>query len=117
MAFTDIPKTEYDKMLRENNNFAAERDREILESDLTIAAIFALKDPLRDEIPYSAKQCRSAGITIRMVTGDNIDTAKAIALDAGILTPEETMMEYSCMEGKRFREEVGGLVRIDDGGE
>jgi len=35
-----------------------------------------------------------------MVTGDNLDTAKAIAIEAGILTAEEALVEYSCMEGK-----------------
>jgi len=37
-------------------------------------------DPLRDEIVDSVQKCKSAGINIRMVTGDNLDTAKAIAI-------------------------------------
>jgi calcium-translocating P-type ATPase len=44
-----------------------------------------------------------------MVTGDNILTAKAIALEAGILQQDELKNEFSCMEGKQFREYVGGL--------
>jgi len=52
---------------------------------MTLIGIYALMDPLRDEIVDSANKCFEAGITIRMVTGDNIDTAKAIALSAGIL--------------------------------
>jgi P-type E1-E2 ATPase len=47
--------------------------------------IYGLQDPLRDEIVGSVKSCHKAGITIRMVTGDNLDTAKAIAINAGIL--------------------------------
>jgi len=35
-----------------------------------------------------------------MVTGDNIDTAKAIAVEAGIITADEVDKEYVCMEGK-----------------
>jgi Ca2+ transporting ATPase len=69
---------------------------------------------LRDEIIESVKKCHTAGINIRMVTGDNIDTAKAIALEAGILTAEEATHEYACMEGKTFRELCGGLKKIED---
>jgi magnesium-transporting ATPase (P-type) len=49
-----------------------------------------------------------------MVTGDNLDTAKAIALDAGIITKEEADLEYMCMDGKSFREICGGLKKIED---
>jgi len=41
---------------------------------------------LRDEVVRSVRICHKAGINVRMVTGDNIDTAKAIAIEAGILT-------------------------------
>lgn len=56
---------------------------------MTLICIYALIDPLRDEIVESVRKCHSAGINIRMVTGDNIDTATAIAISAGILTQEE----------------------------
>jgi P-type E1-E2 ATPase len=36
----------------------------------------------------SVKKCHIAGINIRMVTGDNLDTAKAIAIEAGIVSKE-----------------------------
>jgi magnesium-transporting ATPase (P-type) len=52
-----------------------------------------------------------------MVTGDNLDTAKAIALNAGILKQEEADEQYTCMEGKEFREICGGLKKISDDGE
>ncbi len=58
--------------------------------------------------------CHNAGINVRMVTGDNLDTAKAIAIEAGIITKEEADMEYVCMEGKQFRESCGGLVKLVD---
>jgi P-type E1-E2 ATPase len=53
---------------------------------LTAYGIFALQDPLRDTIKSSIKKCRQAGITTIMCTGDNIDTATAISLEAGIVT-------------------------------
>ena len=49
-----------------------------------------------------------------MVTGDNLDTAKAIAIDAGIVTASEANNQYVCMEGKQFRELCGGLKKIED---
>jgi magnesium-transporting ATPase (P-type) len=104
-------------MCADNNNFQHEKDREILESGLTVAGIFALQDPLRDEIVDSVKKCHNAGINIRMVTGDNLDTAKAIAIEAGIITAQEAQEEYVCMEGKQFRESCGGLVKLTDAGE
>lgn len=58
----------------------------ILESELTLIAIAGIKDPLRKEIPEAIKKCKAAGISVRMVTGDNINTAVAIAKDAGILS-------------------------------
>jgi len=62
--------------------------------------IYALQDPLRDEIIDSVIMCRNAGINIRMVTGDNLDTAKAIAIEAGIVSAAEADGKYVCMEGK-----------------
>ncbi len=50
-----------------------------------------------------------------MVTGDNLDTAKAIALEAGILDPKDIDLQYACMDGKTFREACGGLRKIDTG--
>lgn len=44
-----------------------------------------IKDPLRDEIPLAVAICKTAGVTVRMVTGDNKETAIAIAKEAGIL--------------------------------
>jgi Ca2+-transporting ATPase len=67
---------------------------------MTLICIFALTDPLRPEIIDSVKKLNSAGINIRIITGDNIESAKAIALEAGILKPEEADIKYSCMEGR-----------------
>jgi magnesium-transporting ATPase (P-type) len=50
-----------------------------------------------------------------MVTGDNIDTAKAIAVEAGIIEPKDLDKKYACMDGKTFREACGGLRKIDTG--
>ena len=67
--------------------------------NLTLLAILGIADPLRDGVKEAVKQCQGAGIFIRMVTGDNLETATAIARDVGILHPGGI-----AMEGNRFRE-------------
>lgn len=86
----------------------------MLEKDLAIVGIFALQDPLRDEIKDSVIKCNIAGINVRMVTGDNLDTAKAIAIEAGIVSALEADLQYVCMEGKEFRELCGGMRKLED---
>ncbi|KAJ4963698.1 hypothetical protein NE237_023637 [Protea cynaroides] len=65
----------------------------------TCIAIVGIKDPVRPGVKESVAICRSAGITVRMVTGDNINTAKAIARECGILTDGGI-----AIEGPVFRE-------------
>jgi Ca2+-transporting ATPase len=68
--------------------------------DMTLMAIFGIKDPLRDTVIDAIKDCRRAGVTVRMVTGDNILTGRAIAKECGIYHPEEGGL---AMEGPVFR--------------
>jgi len=57
---------------------------------------------------------------VRMVTGDNLETAVAIAKEAGIISDRdltENESGYLCMTGKKFRDYVGGIVtKIDSVG-
>ena len=64
-----------------------------LEQDLVLDALFGIKDPLRPDVVDAVKACQKAGIIVRMVTGDNIETAKAIAAECGILTEGGIAME------------------------
>ncbi len=54
------------------------------ESGLTWDGFVGIRDPLRDNIAESVATCQQAGIRVRMVTGDNPETAEAIAREAGI---------------------------------
>ena len=60
---------------------------------MIMIAIVGIKDPLRDEVPAAVETCKKAGIIVRMITGDNILTAKHIARECGILTPEGMAIE------------------------
>ncbi|KAJ4332815.1 plasma membrane calcium [Didymella glomerata] len=60
---------------------------------MTFLAVVGIQDPLRDSVKEAVKDCQHAGVYVRMVTGDNILTAKAIAEDCGILVPGGVVME------------------------
>lgn len=63
---------------------------------------------LHPQVPEAILKCQRAGITVRMVTGDNINTARAIATKCGILLPGE---DFLCLEGKEFNR----LIRNEKG--
>ncbi|KAJ3089614.1 Calcium-transporting ATPase 10, plasma membrane-type [Quaeritorhiza haematococci] len=68
------------------------------EHDLILIGFFGIKDPVRREVPAAVAECQKAGLVVRMVTGDNILTARKIAEECGILTPEGITLE-----GPKFR--------------
>jgi len=72
-------------------------------ANMTCYCVFGIEDPVRDEVPEAIKQCQRAGITVRMVTGDNINTARAIATKCGIIKPGDN---YLVMDGKEFNKRV-----------
>ncbi|KAI9112510.1 hypothetical protein K1719_016433 [Acacia pycnantha] len=74
------------------------------EDDLVLLAIVGLKDPCRPGVKDAVQLCQKAGVKVRMVTGDNVQTAKAIALECGILGSSADAREPNIIEGKRFRE-------------
>jgi P-type Ca2+ transporter type 2B len=74
---------------------------------IVLVAIIGVRDIPRKEVPEAIRQCHKAGITVRMVTGDNIITAKAIAKDIGI-TKDGT--DFLALEGPEFNRLVGGVV-------
>eukprot|EP00475_Leptophrys_vorax_P001529 TRINITY_DN10839_c0_g1_i4.p1 TRINITY_DN10839_c0_g1~~TRINITY_DN10839_c0_g1_i4.p1 ORF type:complete len:975 (+),score=140.04 TRINITY_DN10839_c0_g1_i4:69-2927(+) len=68
------------------------------ETGLSLIGIVGIKDPCRPGVPDAVARCQKAGVKVRMVTGDNVLTARAIASECGILTPTGTVIE-----GKDFR--------------
>ncbi|KAK9281132.1 hypothetical protein L1049_004025 [Liquidambar formosana] len=73
------------------------------EDDLILLAIVGIKDPCRSGVKDAVKVCMQAGVKVRMVTGDNLQTAKAIALECGILSSDADVSECSIIEGRAFR--------------
>lgn len=73
------------------------------EKGFILDGIVGIQDPLREGVKYSVEQCQRAGVTVKMVTGDNIITAKAIAENCHILSEEAARDLDSAMEGPQFR--------------
>jgi P-type Ca2+ transporter type 2C len=66
--------------------------------DMVFLGIVGIQDPLRPGVKEAITQCQRAGVVVKMITGDNIGTAKAIAEECGIYTPGGVIME-----GPQFR--------------
>jgi len=78
---------------------------------LTCISIVGIEDPVRPEVPNAIRSCQKAGVCVRMVTGDNLITARSIAKKCGILPNSNDPTEVNrVLEGKTFHK----LVHDDD---
>jgi Ca2+-transporting ATPase len=59
--------------------------RDSLEGNLVYAGFVAIRDPLREDVKAALAECRQAGIDVKMVTGDNVETARAIGYEIGLV--------------------------------
>lgn len=75
-------------------------DLSAMHENMTLISIFGIKDPLRPSVIGAIQDCKRAGVFVRMVTGDNIETASAIARECGIYNPDTGGI---AMEGPVFR--------------
>ncbi|KAI8566330.1 hypothetical protein RHMOL_Rhmol02G0032500 [Rhododendron molle] len=75
----------------------------IEENCLTLLGLVGLKDPCRLGVKKAVEECQYAGVNVKMITGDNIFTARAIATECGILKPNQDMESGAVVEGVEFR--------------
>jgi len=106
LAYKDVdtlPGDELDEVVKNSDGTFAFCS----ETDLTLVGIVGIEDPLRLEVKGAIGMCYTAGIDVRMVTGDNLATAIAIAKEANILADEhfngKVIKPGRAMEGKEFR--------------
>ncbi|ROT36385.1 calcium-transporting ATPase [Sodiomyces alkalinus F11] len=78
--------------------------------DMTWLGVVGIQDPVRKGVPAAVRDCHTASVSVKMVTGDNVETAKAIARECGILTENGLVMEG--VEFRRLSEaERASMVR------
>jgi Ca2+-transporting ATPase len=80
----------------------AEADIEVLAQGLTWLGFTAIADPVRDEVPRAIRVCREAGVDVKMITGDNQQTAQEIARQIGLLNEADGLASH--MSGREFSE-------------
>lgn len=70
----------------------------------TLLAVLGLADPLREEAIVAVARCRSAGIRVKMITGDHLETARAIGAQLGLATRVEALSgaEIETMDDARL---------------
>ena len=94
-AYKEIKKT----ITKEEDYFKEEKD-------LTLVGIAGFKDPIRENIKESIKRCQEAGIRVVMLTGDNLETAMAIAKEAGICKSEKECVNASTLTAVDIKENI-----------
>ena len=94
-AYKEIKKT----ITKEEDYFKEEKD-------LALVGIAGFKDPIRENIKESIKRCQEAGIRVVMLTGDNLETAMAIAKEAGICKSEKECVNASTLTAVDIKENI-----------
>jgi magnesium-transporting ATPase (P-type) len=99
-AYRDISIEDYEDLKRKHNNFSHETDRLILEENLTLLAMYGLKDTIRDDVPKTIEVLASASTRTRIVSGDHEMTVKSLAKSLEIVDCEDD--EDAIISGKEF---------------
>ncbi|PIN11028.1 Calcium transporting ATPase [Handroanthus impetiginosus] len=101
LAHKQVPEVHHDKKIQEN--------------ELTLMGFVGLKDPCRPGVKKAVEDCQYAGVNIKMITGDNIFTAKAVATECGILYHNQEFNDGAVVEGVEFRNytEEERMTKVD----
>lgn len=85
-------------------------DSSVLDDTLQWVGVIGLIDPPRAEVKEAIKACRAAGIDVKMITGDHVGTAKAIAREIGLLTEAD---DQGAITGDQLDVAAGSLSEKD----
>lgn len=94
----------------ELDNYACCRDE--IECGMEFDGFAVISDPLRSDVPEAVERCRNAGIDLKILTGDNIVTASAIAAELNLLDDSHTAVEAGELERMSDSEFTAALARV-----
>lgn len=80
--------------------------------EMTFLGVIGIQDPLRDGVSEAVMDCLTAGVFPRMVTGDNIMTAKAIATECGIFTSGGIALEGPVFRKMSKQEQLAVIPKL-----
>lgn len=100
------------KELAEMEDFSAEEAHRRMESDMVFDGFVAIADPLRSDVYDAVAACRSAGVGVKILTGDNIVTATAIAKELDLLADGCVALEAKEVEEMSDRQLQKMLPKI-----
>lgn len=84
-----------------------------IEKGLVFDGWVGIRDPLRDDVKEAIQQCRSAGIEVKLITGDTIETARAIGREIGLLdSPQSlslTSSEFNALSDEELKAKLPNL--------
>ncbi len=87
--------------------------RETLERELVYVGFVAIRDPLREDVKDAVARCRGAGIEVKMITGDNVETARAIAAEIGLLDRPDALVltspEFNALSDEELKDRLPRL--------
>jgi Ca2+-transporting ATPase len=78
-----------------------------IETDLVFIGFVGIRDPLRHDVKAAIDECRIAGINVKMITGDNVETARAIGYEIGLVPSPDAPIDLpgaAVMTSSRFNE-------------
>ena len=111
LAYIDMEQDDY-HIKCENGDNEDDSNGEFPLENLVLIGIVAIEDPLRSNVVESVAAFRRAGVFVRMVTGDNIKTATAIAKNAGILTKGGIVLSASELRAMSPEEQRQKMERL-----
>jgi len=123
-AYKEMTVEEFNELITTKPVESAEF-REEIENDLIYLGTFGVDDPLIEDICQTVQLIRYGKhveddeeaenqVNVRMVTGDHIETAKRVAIKAGIVTESEANTPGVCMTGEEFTDKIGTFDTIYD---
>ncbi|MFO0864637.1 MAG: cation-translocating P-type ATPase [Gemmataceae bacterium] len=89
------------------NEDALHEMADAIETDLVFIGFVGIRDPLRPDVKAAIDECRVAGIDVKMITGDNVETARAIGYEIGLVPSPDAPIDVpgsAVMTSARFNE-------------